>query len=166
MVRNPRATLSGTRVVSRRIALYNSCDTLRYMSNRRSRSFRFDPAILEQLDRRARAASVTLTALVERYVREGLHNDEHPDIVFRDGPAGRRAAIAGGLDVWEVVSTVRANDGSSSEAAAYLAVPERHVVAAMRYYADYPYEIDARLAEHDRMYEEELRRVRRVADAF
>lgn len=26
--------------------------------------------------------------------------DEHPGIVFRSGPAGRRAGLAGGPDIW------------------------------------------------------------------
>lgn len=32
---------------------------------------------------------------------------EHPGIVFRPGPTGRRAGLAGGPDVWEVVRAVR-----------------------------------------------------------
>ncbi len=41
--------------------------------------------------------------------------EEHPGIAFRDGPVGRRAALAGGPDVWEVIETLQ-NTG------AYLAV--------------------------------------------
>jgi len=37
----------------------------------------------------------------------------HPLIQFVDGPSGRRASLIGsGLDVWEVIATVRDNDGS------------------------------------------------------
>ena len=32
--------------------------------------------------------------------------DRHPGIVFRDGPAGRRAAVVGGPDVWEIIGAV------------------------------------------------------------
>ena len=91
---------------------------------------------------------MTQTALVERYVDEGLRQEIHPGIYFLDEPAGRRAKVgATGLNVWEVVSTVAANQGSTTEAADYLAIPERLVLNAMRYYADYPYEIDAWIAE-------------------
>lgn len=39
-------------------------------------------------------------------------------IIFRQGPAGRRAGLAGhGLDVWDVVETVQ-NEGGNSPAAA------------------------------------------------
>jgi hypothetical protein len=30
----------------------------------------------------------------ERLIDEGLRMEDHPGIVFRDGPAGRRAALA------------------------------------------------------------------------
>jgi uncharacterized protein (DUF433 family) len=137
------------------------------MATRTHRSFRFDPATLQRLDQRARQTGLTRTALVERYVDEGLRQDHHPGIVFVDEPAGRRARVAGtGLDVWEVVETVRDNDGSIAEAAAYLTVPERMVSDAMRYYADFPYEIDAWSADNARYWEEEQLRARRVADAL
>jgi hypothetical protein len=59
--------------------------------------------------------------LAQRYVEEGLRHDAHPLIQFLDGPSGRRASLVGrGLDVWEVVVTVRDNEGSITEAAGYL----------------------------------------------
>ncbi len=141
--------------------------TLTHMGTRQHRSFRFDPGTLERLERRALASGRTQTALVERYVDEGLRLEEHPAIVFNDGPAGRRASLVGsGLDVWEIVSTVQNSDGSAADAAAYLGVPDRMVTDALRYYADYRYEIDAWIAENDRMSEAEELRIRRVADAF
>jgi uncharacterized protein (DUF433 family) len=67
--------------------------------------------------------------------------------MFRDGTAGRRAAIVGTrLDVWQVIDTLRASANSIAETAAYLDVPERWVQAALRYYAAYPDEVD-RFAE-------------------
>lgn len=137
------------------------------MSTRKHRSFRFDQGTLERLEQRARILGMTQTELVERYVDEGLRQEDHPHIVFVDGAAGRRARVGGtGLDVWEVVSTVQDNEGSIVVAAEYLDVPERYVMNAMRYYADHPYEIDFWLSENDRLYEEELARQRRVADAL
>lgn len=137
------------------------------MTTRTHRSFRFDPATLQRLDQRARQTGLTRTALVERYVDEGLRQADHPGIVFVDEPAGRRARVAGtGLDVWEVVATVRDNKGSIEGAATYLAVPKRMVAAAMGYYAEYPHEIDAWIEETDRLHEEEALRVRRVAETM
>jgi len=81
--------------------------------------------------------------LAQRYVEEGLRMDEHPLIRFADGPAGRRARLLGtGKDVWEIIATVRDNDGNAAEAAGYLEDPVGLVQAAISYYGDYRDEID------------------------
>lgn len=80
--------------------------------------------------------------------------DEHPLIRFTEGPAGRRAALVGrGLDVWEVIATVRDNDGSPSEAAAYLEIPVGLVDAAIVYYGAHRQEIDEWIADNAAEYE-------------
>ena len=57
----------------------------------------------------------------------------HPLIRFLDGLSGRRASLVGsGLDVWEVIATVRDNEGSIEEAAAYLRMPIQLVQARRR----------------------------------
>ena len=131
------------------------------------RSFRFAPQTLDGLEERAQEAGLSVTALAERYLREGMRRDRHPAITFLDGPAGRRASVAGtGLDVWEVVETVRHNGGSVPEAAAYLAVPEALVRNGLRYYADHPDEIDAWVDANARIADREEVAARRIADAF
>ncbi len=70
--------------------------------------------------------------------------DDHPGVHFVDGPMGRRPALIGtGLDVWEVVETVRHNDGKSDEAAGYLRIPRRIVDVALGYYGEHRHEVDA-----------------------
>jgi uncharacterized protein (DUF433 family) len=109
---------------------------------KRQVAFRIRPRTLEHLKRRVRETGLSQTDLTERYLEEGLRMDEHPLIVFRDGPMGRRPGLAGSrLDVWQVVNMVRAN-GSAQEAAAYLEIPIERVLAGMRYYADYSDEIE------------------------
>lgn len=75
--------------------------------------------------------------------------DEHPGIVFRGGPSGRRAALAGGPDVWEVMATLRAGEERGERAVAatakLLALTETQVRTAVRYYGVYPGEIDERI---------------------
>ncbi len=75
--------------------------------------------------------------------------DEHPGIVFRDGPAGRRAGLAGGPDVWEVVAVIRESETSGEQAlghaAEWLDLSVERVRTAMRYYVRYPAEVDARI---------------------
>lgn len=125
-------------------------------AHRRHRSFRFSESTLKRLDERAHEIRETRTGLAERYVEEGLRMDEHPGIGFADGPAGRRAILLGtGLDVWEVVDTVKQNRGSVDAAARYLEVPPAAVRTAVRYYAAFPEEIDDLLARRDATAERE-----------
>jgi len=32
---------------------------------------------------------------------------DHPGVIFKDGPSGRRAALSYGPDVWEVIKFLR-----------------------------------------------------------
>lgn len=81
--------------------------------------------------------------------------DEHPGIVFVEGPAGRRPSLRAGLDVWQVISTLHDNDGNVTDTAAVLRIPEARVRIALRYYAAYRSEID----EWIRANEEEFDRI-------
>ena len=78
----------------------------------------------------------------------------HPLIHFLEGPSGRRASLIGrGLDVWEVIATVRDNEGSIPLAAEYLQVPGGLVEAAVAYYGEYREEIDAQIALNEAEWE-------------
>ncbi len=110
-------------------------------------SVRLSDATLTRLGARARRAHLPPRTLAQRYVEEGLRMDEHPLVRFAEGPAGRRARLAGtGKDVWEVIATVRDNDGDIAAAALYLEVPLGLVQAAVSYYGSYPGEIDEWIA--------------------
>jgi hypothetical protein len=100
------------------------------------------------------------------FIDESLRAYEHPGIVFRPGPTGRRAALAGGPDVWEVVTAfnaIRADepdlDGQAliSELATVTGLSHEQVSIAVRYYAAYPEEIDERIASNAYVAEREER---------
>jgi hypothetical protein len=56
--------------------------------------------------------------------------DEYPLVTLADGPTGRRPRLVGtGLDVCEVVSVVRDNDGNEQAADTYLQIPADLVTA-------------------------------------
>ncbi len=106
-------------------------------------SLRFTPETIERIGSRARRAGLPARTLAQRYVEEGLRMDEHPLVRFVEGPAGRRARLVGtGKDVWEVIATVRDNDGDIKEAARYLELSLGLVQAAVAFYGAYPVEID------------------------
>ena len=71
-------------------------------------SIRFDAALLVRLRRRAGAtAGLSTSALAQRLIDEGLRMADHPGVIFKDGPSGRRAALAYGPDIWEIVKFLR-----------------------------------------------------------
>jgi hypothetical protein len=117
-------------------------------------SIRFDRRVLDRLRRRAQTMpGATPSGLAQLLVDEGLRMAEHPGVVFKDGPAGRRAALALGPDVWEVITVAREVDERGARAvpavAETLNLPLARVEAALRYYAAYPSEIDAEIADRD-----------------
>lgn len=74
---------------------------------------------------------------------------EHPGIIFKPGPSGRRAALAYGPDVWEVVNFLREIDergpAALVAAADVFAVDVSRITSAVSYYGDYRDEIDAEI---------------------
>ena len=128
---------------------------------------RIDPAALRELDRHAKRLGKPRSNLVERYVEEGLRMDKHPGIVFVEGAAGRRPALASrrGLDVWEVITTLHANDGKVEDAAEVLNLPESEVRLALAYYADNQSEIDDWIRANDELFEQAEAAAKRQARA-
>lgn len=117
-------------------------------------TLRLAPGIRQRLAEWARRAGLPERTLAQRYVDEGLRHDAHPLIQFLDGPSGRRASLLGhGLDVWEVIATVRDNNGAIAEAAEYLRVPAGLVEAAVTYYGEYRDEIDREIELNEAEYE-------------
>jgi len=118
-------------------------------------SIRFDPDVLERLRQQAAAIpGATPSGLAQRLVDEGLRLAEHPDVVFKDGPSGRHAALRFGPDIWELIKFLREIDerGNAAIDAAVevLALTEAQVRAGLRYYACYEREIDAEIEAAER----------------
>jgi hypothetical protein len=114
-------------------------------------SVRLDDTLAERLRLRARAAGETVSDRLRRYAEEGTRRDEHPLITFRDGPTGRRAAVVGGPDVWEIAMWLE--DLPRDEDPAAVLAAEQNLArvlidAALRYRDAYPEEVEARIALH------------------
>jgi hypothetical protein len=101
---------------------------------------------------------LSLSSAANMLVDEGLRMMEHPGVLFRTGPTGRRAGLAAGPDVWEVVRAVKSARSAEAglDEAELLAlvventgVPERLIRVATGYWAAYPDEIDAEIAAAD-----------------
>lgn len=116
-------------------------------------SLRLKTDTLDRLQARARETGEPKSSLAQRLIDEGLRMEVHPGIVFKDGPTGRRAAVAHGPDVWEIIPAVRnveATDEQAIEnAAEWLGLTKHQVYAAVRYYAEYTEEVDCRIQRND-----------------
>src|SRR5215218_5240542 len=97
------------------------------------RSVRFEDQVLSRLDTYVREHPGTSSSSVTNmFVDESLRAYEHPGILFRPGPTGRRAALADGPDVWEVVVALHAiRDETPSKEGAAL-VQELTTVTGLR----------------------------------
>jgi sarcosine oxidase gamma subunit len=117
-------------------------------------SIRFTPSLLARLRQRAKAMTgASAAGLAQRLIDEGLRMADHPGVIFKDGPSGRRAALAYGPDVWEVIKFLREVDergpAAIDAAAEVFAVDTSRINTAISYYGDYSNEIDAEIAEAD-----------------
>ncbi len=125
----------------------------------KSLSFRIADDLAQRVGERARPWRASSDS--ERYrqvIEEWVRLQDHPGIRFVDGPAGRRAALVGGPDVWEIIDTARAHEfdaGAILEAHPWLSA--ELLETARRYFDGFPDEIDA-LIEDNRYVAEELAR--------
>ncbi len=97
----------------------------------------------------------------QRDIDEAVRLERHPGIFFRDGPAGRRAVLIGGPDVWEIVIAAKTATTSGEAPIDALSegigIPIERVRLAIGYYSDYPNEVD----QHIAMVREEAERLER-----
>jgi len=117
-------------------------------------SIRLPELTVGRLGDRAGRLRMAPRTLAQRYVEEGLRMDDHPLVRYADGPAGRRARLVGGPDVWEVISVAHDNDGDLQATAAYMELPLGLVQAAAAYYGAYQQEIDDWIERNRREAEE------------
>lgn len=110
-------------------------------------SVRMPAELQDRLENAAAAAGESKTDLLRRLVDEGLRMQRFPGILFRSGPGGRRAALVGGPDVWEVIRVIRntpvRGEPAIAGAAEWLDLPTTPVRNAVAYYAAHREEVDA-----------------------
>jgi hypothetical protein len=116
-------------------------------------TIRMDPETLARLEARRRRTGQAKSRLAQRYITEGMEMEDHPGVVFRDGAGGRRAGLASGPDVWQVIGVLRGSgkkgDGAIRHAAEWLALGLEQVRAAIGYYATHTEEIDEWIRRND-----------------
>lgn len=111
-------------------------------------SLRLSAATREAVQMLARQRGESMNSVLHRLIDEGIRMAKCPGILFTDSPSGRRATVAGtGIDVWEVVRTLRSCHGDETTMRSlYPQLSHAQITAALRYAKTYPDEIAERIA--------------------
>jgi hypothetical protein len=114
-----------------------------------STSFRISETARARLASRAAHEGVTATALLDQLIVEGIDQLDYPGIIFRGPVHDRRAALAAGPDVWEIIARLQELDGSEEQRVSLLAAESdlhpRLVRIALDYAAEHSDEIRERI---------------------
>src|SRR5262249_61056201 len=102
-------------VAHRHYAAVQSAHEMRRLLMAASTSFRISDATKARLASRAACEGMTATALLGQLIVEGIDQLDYPGISFRGPAHDRRAALAAGPDVWEVVARLQELDGSEEQ---------------------------------------------------
>jgi uncharacterized protein (DUF433 family) len=113
----------------------------------RAKGIRISDELDRAIERESEVRGKSWSAITAELLDEALRMRRVPGVAFVDGPAGRRAVVAGtGLDVWEVIATWHTCEGSDELLRqSYPWLNEVQLRAALAYYETYPKEIDVRL---------------------
>jgi hypothetical protein len=122
-----------------------------------STSFRISDAARSMLTSRAATEGITATALLDRLIVEGVDQLDHPGVVFRGPTHDRRAALAAGPDIWEIVARLKELDGSEEQRISVLSkesdLHPRLIRIALDYAAEHPDDVTARIDRNRAMAE-------------
>jgi hypothetical protein len=114
-----------------------------------STSFRISDIARARLATRAAREGMTATALLDLLIVEGIDQLDYPGIMFRGPAHDRRAALAAGPDVWEVIARLQELDGSEEQRISLLSAESdlhpRLIRIALDYAAEHSAEIRGRI---------------------
>jgi hypothetical protein len=122
-----------------------------------STSFRISDATKARLASRAAREGMTATALLGQLIVEGVDQLDYPGIIFRGPAHDRRAALAAGPDVWEIVARLQELDGSEEQRISLLSAESdlhpRLIRIALDYAADHADDVRTRIDRNRAMAE-------------
>lgn len=114
-------------------------------------SVRIEGPLREAIRIQARRAGKPISRVIRELLDMAVRMQRFPGIVFVDGPAGRRAHLAGtGLDVWEVIDLLREYGLVSALCQQFPRLSPMAVQIAQAYAEAYPEEISAFLVSNAR----------------
>jgi hypothetical protein len=122
-----------------------------------STSFRISDTARTRLAARAAREGTTATALLDQLIIEGIGQLDYPGIIFRGPAHDRRAGLAAGPDVWEVVARLQELEGTEEQRISLLAAESDLHPRLIRIALDYA-------AEHADQVRERIDRNREIAE--
>ncbi len=107
-------------------------------------SVRLTRSVLSPIRAKARASGKPVSRVIKEMLDSVLRMQRFPGIVFVEGPAGRRAHLAGtGLDVWEVVRLLQEHQTAAKLRENFPRLSPIAIQIAQAYAESYPDEINA-----------------------
>lgn len=134
-----------------------------------STSFRISDTARARLTSRAAREGTTATALLDQLIVEGTDQRDYPGIIFRGPAHDRRAGLAAGPDVWEVVARLQELKGSEEHRISLLAAESdlhpRLIRIALDYAAEHADDV-RELIERNRLMTERSRTMARQRESL
>jgi len=114
-----------------------------------TKTIRLRPRLRTEIERIARRTRRSFSEVAQALLEEAVRTRECPGICFADEPAGRVAKVAGtGLGVWEVIRDYKAVKSDAKKLRRWLPhLSTAQLKAATVYYARFPEEINAEIAD-------------------
>ena len=123
----------------------------------RSTSFRISEAARSRLSSRAAHEGLTATALLDQLIVEGIDQLDYPGVIFRGPAHDRRAALAAGPDIWEIIARLQELDGAEEQRITLLSqesdLHPRLIRIALDYAAEHTSQISERIGRNRAMAE-------------
>jgi uncharacterized protein (DUF433 family) len=117
----------------------------------KAKGIRISDELEHEIARESKIRGKSWSAITKELLEEAIRMRRAPGIAFMDGPAGRRAVVAGtGLDIWEIIATWRDVNGKYEALQKNFPwLQDSQLRSALAYYELYPSEIDARLEDEE-----------------
>ena len=115
-----------------------------------TKTIRLRPKLRVEIQRIARRTRRSFSAVAQMLLEEALRMQTCSGIYFSDEPAGRVAKVAGtGLGVWEVIRVYNSVKGNEKQLRKWIPhVSPAQLKAALNYYAGFPQEVEAEIADN------------------
>ena len=122
------------------------------------KSIRLPEEAVKEIEALASGTGKDFSGIARDLLIEAVKMRRCPGISFADGPAGRRAKIAGsGIDIWEFIATFKSiGENYDKLKETYHWLGDQQIRSALSYYALYPDEIDEKITRNEDITEAQI----------